>query len=208
MKIGVIGSGRIGSTVGRLWAEAGHQVVFASRHPERLDALVAGIGRAASRGRPDEAARFGDVLLVSVPFGALPELGREIAPLIAGKVVLETSNPYPDRDGAIARDVLDKGLGTGRFAREHLSGARVVRAFNSVWDRTLAKEAHRPDPKIGIPLAGDDAEALETAATLVRDAGFEPIVVGPLDEARRFDVGTPVYNTGMSAADIRAVLGL
>jgi len=208
MKIGVIGSGRIGSTVGRLLADAGHEIMFSSRHPEALDALVAKVGPRAMRASITEAARFGEVLLVSVPFNALPALGQELADIIEGKVVLETGNPYPERDGKIAEELIASGRGTGAFAREHLPGARVVRAFNSVWDQTLAKEAHRPDPKVGIPLAADDREALEIAARLVRDAGFDPVAVGSLDAAKRFDVGSPVYNTGMSGDALREALGL
>lgn len=208
MKIGIIGSGHIGSVVGRLLADAGHEVMFSSRHPEALDALVAKVGRRATRGSVLEAARFGEVLLISVPLNALPALGRELTGVVDGKVVLETGNPYPERDGNVAAELIASGRGTGAFAREHLPGARVVRAFNSVWDQTLAKEAHRPDPKVGIPLAADDREALEVAARLVRDAGFDPVAVGSLDTAKRFDVGSAVYNTGMSGDALREALGL
>lgn len=128
--------------------------------------------------------------------------------VIAGQVAIETGKPYPARDGALAEAVIAGGLGTGVFALEHLPGARVVRGFNSVWDQTLVKQAHRAGDQVGIPLAADDAEALAVAAGLVRDAGFDPVVVGGLAEARRFDVGTPVYNTGMSGPELRRALGV
>jgi hypothetical protein len=83
-----------------------------------------------------------------------------------------------------------------------------VRAFNSVWDRTLAREAHRLSPRVGVPLASDDASALDVAAALVRDAGFDPVIAGRLEHARWFDVGTPVYNTAMSGDALRQALGL
>ena len=89
-----------------------------------------------------------------------------------------------------------------------LPGARLVRAFNSVYFKTLQTEAHRAGDRVGIPLASDDAAALNLAAGLVRDAGFEPVVVGPLARARSFDPGTPVYNTGMSGADLARALGV
>jgi 8-hydroxy-5-deazaflavin:NADPH oxidoreductase len=208
MKIGVIGSGKIGGTVGTLWAQAGHQVMFSSRHPDTLDALVARAGSNASRGMPEDAARFGDVVLISVPFNALPELGRSLAKVLSGKVVLETGNPYPQRDGEMAKTVIDAGRGTGPFVAQWFPGVRIVRAFNSVWAQTLAKEAHRPPPRVGIPLASDDRPALEVAAGLVRDAGFDPVIVGGLDRAKSFDIGTPVYNTGMSGPDLRKALGI
>ncbi len=84
---------------------------------------------------------------------------------------------------------------------------RPARAgFNSVWDQTLAKEAHRPEPRVGVPLASDDPQALEVAAGLVRDAGFDPVLVGPLARAREFDVGTPVYASNMSGPQVRKEL--
>jgi len=125
-----------------------------------------------------------------------------------GKVVLDTSNPYPNRDGPMVEEVTRSGRGTGPYLREWFSGVRIVRAFNTVWDRTLEREAHRAAPRVGIPLASDDAEALRTAAALVTDAGFDPVVVGPLDRSREFDMGAPVYDTGMSGPEVRAALGL
>jgi predicted dinucleotide-binding enzyme len=208
MKIGIIGSGRIGSLLGHLWVHAGHEVRFSSRHPDKLVHLPRELGPLTSTGLPEDAAAFGDVLLIAVPYKALPDLGRTLGHLIGGKIVLETGNPYPQRDGAMAQQVMDSGLGTGVWTSRFLPGARVVRAFNTVWDRTLAQEAHREGDRIGIPLAGADAEALDTAARLVRDAGFEPVIVGALERARAFDVGTRVYNTGMSGPEVRRELGL
>jgi predicted dinucleotide-binding enzyme len=208
MKIAIIGSGRIGGTVGKLWAQAGHQVRFSSRHPETLDALMAESGPNASRGSIEEALPFGEILLISIPYGSLPAFGEQFSAQLAGKVVIETGNPYPQRDGAVAREVLDSSLGTGYWSALWLPGTRLVRAFNSVWDRTLAREAHRQPPQVGVALAADDTEAVEVVAGLVRDAGFDPVSVGPLSRAREFDVGTPVYNTNMSGPEVRKALGL
>jgi 8-hydroxy-5-deazaflavin:NADPH oxidoreductase len=209
MKIGVIGAGRIGALVGRLWVKAGHEVRFSSRHPETLQTLVKNLGPKASAGTVEDAAAFGEVLLISVPYSALPALGRSLASAIKGKVVLETGNVYPARDGAMAQEVIDSGLGSGVWTAKFLAGARVVRAFNTVWDQTLSKAiASGRGQEIGIPIAGDDRDALDTAARLVSDAGFEPVVVGGLDQAKRFDVGAAVYNTGMSAAAIKRTLGI
>jgi predicted dinucleotide-binding enzyme len=208
MKIGIIGSGMIGGTLGTLWAHAGHDVMFSSRKPQELHGLVERAGARASSGTPEEAARFGDVVFVSIPFKAVPEVGRNLSRHLQGKVVLDSGNPYPERDGDIAREVLDSGRGTGPFVASWFLGARVVRAFNSVWYQTLQQEAHRKAPRVGIPLASDDPEAIDTAAALVRDAGFDPVIVGNLDRAREFDVGTRVYNTGMSGPDLRKALNL
>jgi 8-hydroxy-5-deazaflavin:NADPH oxidoreductase len=208
MKIAIIGSGRIGGLVGRLWARAGHQVYFSSRRPETLDLLVAESGPNASRGSISEALAFGEVILVSIPYGSLPAFGEEYGTLLIGKIVLETGNPYPARDGVLGQQVRASGLGTGVWSAHWLPGCRLVRAFNSVWDRTLAREAHRPPPRVGVPLAADDDEAMEVAAGLVRDAGFDPVLVGPLVRARDFDVGTPVYDSNMSGPEVQEALGL
>lgn len=208
MNIGIIGAGMIAGTVGLLWAKAGHAVRFGTRHPGQLGELVAQAGRGASAGTPLEAAEFGEVAFCSVPYGAWPELAPTLAPALAGKVVIDSANPYPQRDGDFARRALEAGEGSGLPVARLLPGSRVVRAFNSVYFRTLQTEAHREGDRVGIPLAGDDAQALKIAATLVRDAGFAPVVVGALIRAREFDVGTPVYNTGMGASALAAALGV
>ena len=122
--------------------------------------------------------------------------------------MLDTSNPYPERDGPAAAAALASGHGTGPVVAGWFPGARLVRAFSTVWDRTLAREAHRTPPRVGIPLASDDADALALAAGLVRDAGFDPVVVGALATSARFDPGTPVYNTGWSGPAVRHALGI
>jgi len=206
LRIGIIGSGRIGGTLGALWAQAGHEVFFSSRHPEELKGLVAGLGPAARAGMPREAAEFGEVVLISVPYHAVPQVGRDFASELAGKVVLETGNPYPSRDGEMAVAARAKGMGLA--SAEYLPGVRLVRAFNTIPHTVLGREAHRKGERIAVPLAGDDPEALDIAAQLVTDAGFEPVVVGPLARAREFDIGTSVYAQALTAAELRRRLGL
>ena len=117
---------------------------------------------------PRRAIRFVSVpaiRIVSIPYGSLPEFGNRYASQLSGKIVMETGNPCPERDGDVAKRVLDSGLGTGHWSACWLPGARLVRAFNSVWDRTLALEAYRDPPRVGVPVAADDMEAREIAAT-------------------------------------------
>lgn len=206
LKIGIIGAGRIGGTLAELWAKAGHEVLVSSRHPAELEGLARSLGPKARAGTPREAAIFGDVVLVSVPYGALPQIGRDLRKELEGKVVLDTGNPYPERDGEMAVEARRKG--TGVASAEFLPGVKLVRAFNAISYRNLRSEAHRPGAAVGIPLAGDDARALEVAKRLVKDAGFEPVVVGPLAKARTFDVGTPVYTQLLTARELRERLGL
>ena len=206
LKIGVIGTGRIGGNLATLWAKAGHELVISSRHPEELQELARSLGPKVRAATPREAAVFGDVILISVPYAALPTIGRDLQSSLAGKVVLETGNPYPQRDGAMAEDARRKG--TGLASAEFLPGTRLVRAFNAINYDDLKSQAHRAPPRVAIPLAGDDAEALAVAERLVRDAGFDPVVVGPLARAREFDVGTKVYTQLLTAAELRRELGL
>jgi len=206
LKIGIIGAGKIGGTLAELWAKAGHEVLVSSRHPAELEGLAKSLGPKARAGTPREAAVFGDVVLVSVPYGALPQIGRDLAKELAGKVVLDTGNPYPERDGEMAVEARRKG--TGVASAEFLPGVRLVRAFNAINYRSLRSEAHRPGAAVAIPLAADDARALEIAKRLVKDAGFEPVVVGSLAQARTFDVGTPVYTKLLTARELRERLGL
>jgi predicted dinucleotide-binding enzyme len=208
MKIGIVGAGKIGGLLGTLWSRAGHDVMLASRHPESLADLVKAAGVAATSGTPDQAIAFGDVILLSIPFKELPKFGSAKHDAFGRKVVLETGNPTLSGDGALAEEVMGSGRGTGAYLREWLPGVRVVRAFNTVWDKVLASEAHRVEPRVGIPLASDDEEALQIASALVVDAGFDPVIVGPLDRSREFDRGTAVYDTGMSGPEIREALGL
>jgi predicted dinucleotide-binding enzyme len=206
MKIGIIGAGHIGGTLAKLWVAAGHEVLLSSRHPNELKPLAEKLGAKARVGTPKEAASFGDVVLVSVPYKALPELGRDLKAELAGKIVLDTCNPYPGRDGDMANEARKKG--TGVASPEFLPGTRLVRAFNAINAGSLADEAHRKAPLVGIPLAGDDAEALKVAQRLVTDAGFDPVVVGGLARAKDFDVGAPVYTKLLTAAELRKALGL
>ena len=204
LKIGIIGTGHIGGTLAKLWVASGHEVLISSRHPDELKPLAKQLGPKARVGTPKEAAAFGDVVIVSVPYKALPDLGRDLKAELAGKIVLDTCNPYPGRDGDMANDARKKG--TGVASPEFLPGTRLVRAFNAINAGSLASEAHRKAPLIGIPLAGDDAAALKVAQRLVSDAGFEPVVVGGLAKAREFDVGTPVYTKLLTAAELRKAL--
>lgn len=205
-KIGIIGTGHIGGALAKLWVASGHEVLLSSRHPEELKTLAESLGPRAHVGTPREAAVFGDVVLVSVPYKALPQIGQDLKAELAGKVVLDTCNPYPERDGPMAVEVRKEG--TGVASPRFLPGVRLVRAFNAIGWRDLEHEAHRQGEPIAIPLAGDDGPALAVAARLVSDAGFAPVVVGNLSRAREFDVGTMPYSHLLTVAQLRAALSL
>lgn len=207
IKIGVIGSGKIGGTVGRLWIKDGHPVLFSSRHPAELTALVKEAGPLAKAGTVAEAIAFGDALLLAIPYGAYPTFGKEYGAALKGKIVLDAGNAGAARDGAeIAAEVEKNGIGV--TSQEYLPGARIVRAFNTLNFRILEDQANRPAPRMAIPIAGDDEGAVKIAAMLVHDAGFDPVVVGNLAAARKFQRGNPGYGQSVTAVELKQKLGL
>jgi 8-hydroxy-5-deazaflavin:NADPH oxidoreductase len=181
MKIGIVGSGNIGGTLGRIWANAGHTVMFSSLDLEHDKKLAAEVGRNASAGTPRDAAQFGDVLLVAVPYRALPSVGKDLGTLLKGKVVIDACNPIASRDGEIVKWAEEKGAGLA--SAELLPGAHIVRAFNAIGYSRLPEAATRK-PRAGMPIAGDDAKAIAIASRLIRDVGYEPVLIGNLAMGR------------------------
>ena len=200
IKIGIIGSGNIGSTLGTFWAQAGHQILFSSRNPDNLKSLVEKVGPGARAGTVGDAIAFGDVILLSVPYGSMPEIAKDYAKELAGKIVIDTGNAVLARDGEIAKEAREKGVGL--TTQRLLPGARIVRAFNTLGVNRLRSNVNRPEGHIGIPMAGDDQEALKVASILVRDAGFDPAVLGGLNRSRLFEQTNPLYGQELSAQEM------
>ena len=189
LKIGIVGSGRVGGTLGAVWAKAGHEVMLSSRDIEHDRSLAAKIGPNAYAGTPREAAAFGDVVMISVPYRALPEVSKDLADRIRGKVVIDTCNPVVGRDGEIASWARERGAGLA--SAELLPGARIVRAFNAI-SYTQMGLAHERPGRVGMPIAGDDEQAIVLASRLVRDIGFEPVLIGGLAMGKFLMPGTPL----------------
>ena len=206
MKIGFIGSGNIGGAIGELLAKAGHEVLFSSRNPDSLKPLVARVGPRARAGTPKEAIAFGDVVFLGVPYSSMPQIGQDYAGALKGKIVLDAGNPNVRRDGPMAEAAVAKGAGVA--TAEHLPGARIVRAFNQLNFKVFLSEAHRAGDRIAVPLASDDPQALAVVSRLVTDAGFEPVVVGPLAAGKSFDSSQPIFLKAMTARELRAALKL
>ena len=201
MRVGIVGSGMVGGTLGGVWVEAGHEVMFSSRDLEHDKELAAKLGPNARAGTPREAAAFGEVLMISVPYGALPEVGKSLADLIKGKVVIDTCNPFVGRDGDIANWARDKGAGLA--SAQLLPGERLVRAFNAIGAYRMG-EAHREPGSVGMPMAGDDAEAIAAASRLIRDIGYEPVLVGGLAMGKYLVPGTALAGE-RTPAEIRRI---
>jgi 8-hydroxy-5-deazaflavin:NADPH oxidoreductase len=190
LRIGVVGSGRVGGTLGGVWVKAGHEVMFSSRDLEHDKKLAASLGSNARPGTPREAAAFGEVLLISVPYRALPDVGKDLGSLVKGKVVIDTCNPIPSRDGDIATWAREKGAGLA--SAELLPGARIVRAFNAISYARMGAAREQPGERIGMPIAGDDPTAIELASRLIREIGYEPVLIGGLARGQYLMPGTPL----------------
>jgi predicted dinucleotide-binding enzyme len=205
IKIGIIGAGRIGGELAKLWANAGYKVMLSALDSGPVKQLASQIGPKAQAGTPAQAAAFGDVVAVSLPYSALPQIGRADAAELKGKVVLDTCNPVLQRDGDIAKEALEKR--TGMVDPTYLPGTRFVCAFSTINYQSLASEAHRAGEPMGVPLAADSKQALQISTQLVRDAGFEPVIVGDLPTAKSFDIGQRGSKLH-SAIELRSILGL
>ena len=141
-----------------------------------------------------------------MPLNAVPELAKNLAPLVAGKVVIDTGNAYEKRDGRAAQDATAHPQGSAGWAAAQFPKARWVKGLNTVYFKVLESEAHRAGDRVGIPLASDDPAATEIVAGLVREAGFDPVTVGALESGKAFEPGTATYNTAMSGPELRRTL--
>jgi len=193
MKIATIGAGREGGALGTLYAKLGHPVMFSSRHPEELKDLVAAAGPTARAGTTAEAVAFGDIIFLVVPYTAVEQIGKDFSTALAAKpLVLDVSNPIPGRDGQDFVNQVNSQGGAGLVSAKLLKGAKIVRAFNALNYATLDKLAHQQGGPIGVPIAGDDPKAIDLANRLIREAGFEPVLVGDLAKGKYLVPGTPV----------------
>ena len=206
LKIGIIGSGRIGTTFGGLWAKAGHEIMFSDRDAENAKRAAESAGGKARAGTVQEAVAFGDVVLIAVPYGALPAVAKEVGEALKGKVVVDPNNPVPARDGELGVQAKEKGAALSTATL--LPGARLVRSFNSWGYTTMQREANRPAPRMALPVAADDSETLKIGMRLVADAGFDPVPAGSLAASKAFDLGSSVSGKVMTADEMRKALSL
>lgn len=207
MRIGVIGSGMIGSTSSRLFVRAGHEVAIANRRgPQSLGSLAQELGPSVHPMTVAEAAQFGDLVLVAVPFAAIEALPAEP---FAGKVVIDANNYYAQRDGQVGELDADETTSSEVLARQ-LPDARVVKAFNTMYYATLAERGDvtlRADDRLALFVAGDDVEAKRLVSALIEELGFAAVDTGGLaDGGRRQQPGSPIYAADMTLTQARRVL--
>jgi 8-hydroxy-5-deazaflavin:NADPH oxidoreductase len=193
LKIATIGAGNEGGALGTVFAKAGFKVMFSSRNPDALKGLVASAGPNAQAGTVAQAVAFGDVILIAVPFTAMEQIGKDFGAALATKqLVLDISNPIARRDGeGFVKTINDEG-GAGLATAKILPGAHLVRAFNAVHYAALATAAHRAGEPLGIPIAGNDPKAIALASSLIKEIGFEPVLIGDLAKGKYLVPGTPL----------------
>src|SRR5215472_169688 len=192
LKIGVIGAGREGGALGTAFAKAGHPIMFSSRHPEQLNDLVASAGPLTKAGTVEQAVAFADVLLLVVPYSAVEQIGKDYGEAIATKrLLIDVSNPNARRDGEDLVKWVDAHGGAGLATQHLLPDAHIVRAFNAIGYGRVAELGERKG-EIGVPIAGDDPNAIALATGLIREIGFEPVRVGGLAMGRYLVPGTPL----------------
>jgi predicted dinucleotide-binding enzyme len=199
-------AGWLGGTVGRLWVKAGHKVLFSSRNVEQQRQAVARLGPNALAGSVEEAAAFGEVVLVAVPYRTLGGIGETLSEVLAGKIVLDACNPYTPDPPALICEIEAGGVAIA--SARLLPGTRLVRAFSAVDATAIEASANGRGERLGVPLAGDDAEAVAMAEQLVRDAGCDPVVVGDLAAARRFQRGGAGFRAHLPGPALRRALQL
>jgi hypothetical protein len=203
MNIGIIGAGSIGATLARLFAAAGHEIALSnSRGPETLKELVTELGPNVHAATVSAAASFGEVVVEAIPYGRYQSLPADE---LAGKILISAANYYPDRDGRIDLD----GRAQSELIAAYLPLTKVVKAFNTIWYQHLATQGD-PDLPLGqrrvIFLAGDDPEAKEIVADLIKQIGFGPLDTGSMAESKIQEPGTPVYNVDLTVDEARALL--
>ncbi len=202
MNIGIIGSGNIGATAARLFVRAGHSVAISnSRGPESLRDLVSGIGGNVRAATVEEAADFGEVALVAIPFFAYETLSAD---RLDSKIVVDATNYYPGRDGQMDFG----GLTSSEVISKHLPGARLVKAFNTMYYETLATAGSRSGvDRLALFVAGDDPEAKATVSRLIQEIGFSPVDTGSLRDGGRWQQpDSPIYNAPMTEEQAREAL--
>lgn len=204
LKVGLIGAGQVGSTLAKLWVDAGYHVMLSARELNEAQQQAARLGPLASAGTPEQAAAFGNIVVLAVPYRAIPALGKQLSGIVKGKIVLDPSNFYPVRDGSIATTAAHDGAGL--TTQRYFPGARVIRGFNSIDMTVLRMEAHRNPPLLAVPIAGNDPSAVSTVADIVRAAGFEPVITGKLASSVAFQPGGPGFEVKADAARLRAML--
>ncbi len=207
MKIGIIGSGNIGGNLGKHWAKAGHEVLFSSRHPEALNDLVReseGNAKAVSIEKAFEANA--DVYLLAVPFKAIDRLSELYAGEYHGKIIIDATNPYPERDGAMAQEVRDSNSNASEYTAMKFGTAKTSKAFNTIKADHLKNRAWGDSDKLAIPYAAQDEESKQITRQLIEDIGFDAVYVGDLTKTQIMDPDQKIYGHSVNRQELEKMI--
>lgn len=199
MKIGIIGSGNIGGNLGKHWAKAGHQVLFSSRHPEELNELSREAGENASAmsvAKTFEAKA--DVYLLAMPFKAIDTLAEKYAGEYANTIIIDATNPYPERDGEMAQEVRDANYNASEYTAMKFGTAKTAKAFNTIQAAHLRDKAFKTEDKLAIPFAAQDQESKQIVKNLIEDIGFDTVYIGDLSDTQIMDPDQKIYGVSVS----------
>lgn len=193
-KIGIIGSGNIGGTLGQHFAKAGHKVMFSSRNPEKLQSLAEQAGNNASIGTIEEAFDFGEVLLFAFPFGKLPEVASKVSDA-TGKIIIDANNYYPGRDGDKAGEEMnEKSLLESEWTATYFPGAHVTKAFNTIYFKRLETKAFAENNRLGVVFTAQDEVGKEALEIILESIGFDGLYLGDLSKSKITQPNEKLYN--------------
>jgi len=207
MKIGVIGSGNIGGNLGKHWAKAGHEVLFSSRHPNELNDLVRDAGGQSKAVSLDEAFEAkADVYLLATPYMAIDRLSELYAGEYGNKVIIDATNPYPERDGEMAKEVKESNRNASEYTAMKFNTAKTAKAFNTIKAEHLKDRAWRDQDKLAIPYAAQDQDSKNITQKLIEDIGFDAVYVGDLTRTSIMDPDQKLYGKSVNRKELESLM--
>lgn len=202
MKIGIIGAGGIGRLYATLWHKAGHEMFISSRNPHKLTRFVEELGERASVGTPEEAASFGDVILLAVNYWTIDEAVNAILPASTGKLVIDATNPLKFKDGGGLERMIGEDEVAGVVMQSKLPKARIAKSLTSLWTGHVENHSNVANPTVAMPFAADDIADQQVVHRLIADAGLAPVFIGRLSESAALDPQSPVWNVVLTADEL------
>lgn len=203
MKIGIIGSGNIGGNLGKHWAQAGHSVLFSSRHPDELGDLVREAGaNAKALSVTDTFEAKADVYLLAMPFKSIDEIAEHYAGEYANSIIIDATNPYPQRDGDMAQNVRDANYNASEYTAMKFGTAKTAKAFNTIKADHLKNRAFRSQDKLSVPFAAQDERSKTIVKQLIEDIGFDAVYVGNLSDTKIMDPEQEIYGISTSKPEL------
>ncbi|MCX7550076.1 NADPH-dependent F420 reductase [Xanthomarina sp. F2636L] len=207
MKIGIIGSGHIGGNLGKHWAKAGHEVLFSSRHPKELDHLAHEAGNNAKAVSVTEAFEANaDAYLLATPFKAIDQISEKYAGEYGDKVIIDATNPYPERDGEMAQEVRNANYNATEYTAMKFNTAKTIKAFNTIKAEDLKNQAFRHDNKLSVPFAAQDEESKTIGKQLIEDIGFDAYYVGSLSDSNIMDPDQEIYGKSLEIDKLKKLV--